>query len=116
MLNSLYFSRCFESLLMADFVEKVGHRFHVREVRALRLKSLLWRRLLDSDFTQQRVKKAFSPANIRAIWANRRCQHNRPIAASFGQQLPARISYAADHRTHRTESWSRLAVLGKIIS
>lgn len=34
-----------------------------------------------SDFTQQRVKNAFSPADIQAIWVNRLFQQNRPTAA-----------------------------------
>ena len=44
--------------------------------------------LTDSDFTQQRAKKAFSPVNDQAVWADRLFQQNRPVSACCEGQQP----------------------------
>jgi uncharacterized protein YbcC (UPF0753/DUF2309 family) len=45
-----------------------------------RLKSLLLAEVSGPDFTWQCAKKAFSPVNDQAAWANRLFQQNRPKA------------------------------------
>jgi len=67
-------------LLLADSVEKVGHGFHGRKVRASDRNLCFEQMVLGSDFAQQRAKKTFSSVSMKAVWKARLFQQNRPIA------------------------------------
>ena len=58
-------------LFPTDSVEKVGHGVRSRKVRVRDGNDYFWQRPPDSDFTWRRAKKAFSPVNDQAVWADR---------------------------------------------